>query len=58
MFWAKIDSIYQIFLFNLQNKFPEEKGQIDGTIMHGIERIWLYLTKINGYSYKKIFKNF
>ena len=57
MFWAKIDSIYQIFTLNLSNDIPQENKQVDGTIMHGIERIWLYLVKLNGYSYKKIFKS-
>ena len=56
MFWAKIESIYQIFKLYLTIEFPEEKGQVDETIMHGIERIWLFLVKINGYYYKKIFK--
>ena len=58
MFWSKITSIYQIFDLNkIINKFPEEKNQIDGTIMHGIERIWVYLVKFNGFYYKKIFKH-
>ena len=57
MFWAKIESIHQIFSFYLTIKFPEEKGQLDETIMHGIERIWLYLVQLNGYYYKKIFKH-
>ena len=56
MFWARVLSIYQIFELNFLEKFPKEKGQIDCTIMHGIERIWLYLVKLNGYYYKKIFK--
>ena len=56
MFWARVLSIYQIFELNILDKFPKEKGQIDCTIMHGIERIWLYLVKLNGYYYKKIFK--
>ena len=58
MFWAKISAIYQIFEINIKDKVPNENGQVDCTIMHGIERIWLYLVKINGYYYKKIFKNF
>ena len=58
MFWSKITSIYQIFDLNkIINKFPKEKNQIDGTIMHGIERFWIYLVKFNGYYYKKIFKH-
>ena len=56
MFWAKINSVYQIFLFNFNELIPNENKQLDGTLMHGIERIWLYLTKYNGYYYKKIFK--
>ena len=56
MFWAKISSIYQIFEINIDDKVPEENGQVDSTIMHGIERIWLYLVKINGFYYQKVFK--
>jgi rhamnosyltransferase len=58
MFWGKTASIYQIFDLNkIINKFQKEKNQIDGTIMHGIERFWVYLVKFNGYYYKKIFKH-
>ena len=56
MFWAKISSIYQIFEINIDDKVPDETGQVDCTIMHGIERIWLYLVKINGFYYQKVFK--
>ena len=58
MFWAKVKSIYQIFNEEYINETPIEMGQKDGTIMHGIERIWLYIVKLNGYYYKKIFKHF
>ena len=58
MFWAKIDAIYQIFLCDLNKYFPKESGQINDTIMHGIERIWLYLVKFNGFYYKSVFKFF
>jgi len=58
MFWARVNSIYQIFNEDFNKKIPKELGQKDGTIMHGIERIWLYIVKLNGYSYKKIFKHF
>ena len=58
MFWAKANAIFQIFDEEFQKKLPQELGQKDGTIMHGIERIWLYLIKLNGYYYKKIFKHF
>ena len=57
MFWAKIASIYQIFFFSIKNIIPNENNQKDGTIIHGIERFWVYLAKFNGFSYKKIFKH-
>ena len=58
MFWAKVKAIHDIFeLNNIEYLFPKELNQLDGTIMHGIERVWLYLVKINGYYYKKIFKD-
>jgi len=56
MFWAKTKAIYQIF--NIKLKFPEELSQINTTIMHAIERIWLYLVKLNGYLYKQIIYNY
>ena len=55
MFWAKINAIYQIFEIIIDDKIPNEEGQVDCTIMHGIERIWLYIIKLNGYYYTKIF---
>ena len=44
------------FYINLKNYIPQENNQVDGTIIYGIERIWLYLIKFNGYYNKKIFK--
>ena len=58
MFWAKISSIYQIFNTDFDDIIPEEKGQRDGTILHGIERIWIFIVKVNGYYYQKIFKHY
>ena len=56
MFWAKVDAIHQIF--ENDELFPNEENQQTGTIMHGRERIWIYLVKSNGFFYKKIFKHF
>ena len=56
MFWAKTKAIYQIFIAKL--RYPKELNQTNETIMHGIERIWLYLVKLNGYYYKTIFKHY
>ena len=58
MFWAKTKSIHQIFNIKFINIFPDEIGQINDTIMHAIERIWLYLVKKNGYYYKSIFYHY
>ena len=56
MFWAKVNAIHQIFGFRLINIYPKEENQTNDTIMHGIERIWLYLAKLNGYYYKIMFR--
>ena len=56
MFWARTNAIHQIF--NIKFKFPKESSQENKTIMHAIERIWLYLVKLNGYYYKAIFKHY
>lgn len=56
MFWARTEAIHQIFEIKFINKFPKELGQLNKTIMHAIERIWIYLVKLNGYYYKTIFK--
>ena len=58
MFWARCEAIFQIFEYNFYKKFDKENDQTNDTIMHGIERIWLYLVKLNGFYYKKIFKSF
>ena len=58
MFWAKVAAIFQIFIYDLSEYFPHENNQTDNTIMHGIERIWLYLVKYNHYYYKIVFKYF
>ena len=52
------NAIYQIFEIDLNKRFDKENDQTNDTIMHGIERIWLYLVKINGYYYKTLFKSF
>ena len=58
MFWAKTGAISQIFTHDFIKFFPEEDDQTNDTIMHAIERIWLYLVKINQFHYKIIFKFF
>ena len=56
MFWAKVNAIYQIFEQNIEKQCPDEVNMSQNTILHAIERIWLFIVKLNGYYYKKIFK--
>lgn len=51
MFWARTKAIYQIFKIDLRHNVPKEKGS--KSILFAIERIWLFIVKINGYYYKK-----
>lgn len=58
MFWSKVDAIFQLFIYDFSEYFPNEGDQKNDTIMHGIERIWLYLVIYNGFYYKTIFRFF
>jgi len=57
MFWAKTNAIYQIFDKYFVLKIKKENQGLDNTIQNSLERIWIYLVKLNGYYYKKIFKH-
>ena len=55
MFWARSKAVYQLFKLDLKNEIKsEEKGPKD--ILYAIERIWLFIVKLNGFYYKKYFK--
>lgn len=47
MFWAKVDAIFQFFIYMEMNEFSQERGQINGTTSHDIERVWTYLAEYN-----------
>ena len=50
MFWGRTKAVYQVFSSNFTiDDFPEEEGQLDGTIMHAIERCWCIVAENNGY---------
>jgi lipopolysaccharide biosynthesis protein len=51
MFWARTDAVRQLFSMG-PGEYPEERGQLDGTVMHAIERVWCYLARANGYRYR------
>ena len=54
MFWARSEAVVQIFKIDLKKDIPNEKGSKD--ILWAIERIWLFLVKLNGFFYKKYLK--
>lgn len=55
MFWGRVEAVKNIFEYNFKYKdFPKEQGQLDGTIMHAVERSWCKIAKANGYKYSKI----
>lgn len=49
MFWAKVDAILGLFTVYTKEDFEEEKGQVDGTLAHAIERGICLLAHKNGY---------
>jgi len=54
MFWAKINAIYPIFNLN-SNIIVTNKSIL--IIKNNLEQIWIFLVKLNGFLYKKIFKH-
>lgn len=50
MFWAKIDAIRPLLALALTiDAFPEEQGQLDGTLQHALERLFVAVTRAAGY---------
>ena len=55
MFWFKPAALAPLLDCGLTfDDFPEEHGQIDGTIAHAIERAFLFIVEAAGYSWIKI----
>ncbi len=53
MFWGRSKAFTQVFSYPFTvADFPKEAGQLDQTIMHGIERSWVYIAEYNSYHYK------
>lgn len=52
MFWFRPEAIAQILDSDIgYEDFPEEPIGNDGTIAHGLERLFGYVTRLNGYEY-------
>ena len=58
IFWARTNSIFQIFDENYKKKFIKELYKEDNCLYNSLGIILLYIVKLNGYYYKKIFKHF
>lgn len=55
MFWFRPDALAPLFSLELTfEDFPEEAGQIDGTLAHAIERSFLYIAESRGYCWAKV----
>lgn len=52
MFVAKTEAIKQFFEAELdKNSFPDEEGQLTGTLQHYVELMWKYIVLYNGFEY-------
>jgi lipopolysaccharide biosynthesis protein/glycosyltransferase involved in cell wall biosynthesis len=50
MFWFRPQALYQLLAFKLSRQdYPPEQGQIDGTIMHGLERMISICARTDGF---------
>lgn len=55
MFWGRTEALRPLLDLNLQfSDFPEEAGQIDGTLAHAIERSLLMVAESKGYEWLKV----
>ena len=51
MFWGRTKAFDQLFNYPWSwSDFPEENGQLDGTVRHAIERLWPIIAKLNHYN--------
>ncbi len=57
MFWGRSDAIRGLLDLELAfEDFPEEAGQIDGTLAHAIERSILFAVESAGFEWRKVVK--
>ena len=55
MFWFKPKALAPLLESDLTfEDFPEERGQLDGTIAHAIERAFLFIVETSGFIWTKI----
>ena len=50
MFWARVDALRPLYGLNLPlSAFPPERGQVDGTLQHAVERLFGVITRHQGF---------
>ncbi len=50
MFWARVDALRPLYELNLPlSAFPPERGQVDGTLQHAVERLFCVITRHQGF---------
>ena len=55
MFWFKPKALAPLLDSNLSfDDFPEECGQVDGTLAHAIERAFLFIVEASGFIWAKV----
>lgn len=55
MFWARSKALEPLLMADLKSEdFQEEKGQMDGTLAHSIERLYFLICEQAGYDWLKI----
>ncbi|ARP88272.1 rhamnan synthesis F family protein [Bordetella genomosp. 9] len=55
MFWCRTDALRPLLDLGLRfADFPDETGQVDGTLAHAIERAFLYACEARGYRWAKV----
>lgn len=55
MFWARTAAVLPVFARGPKAEdFPEERGQLDGTPAHAIERCWAYVACARGFDWARV----